>query len=109
MAYYQFDFTFVNLTALPAGASLMELYLVFSPAQYDSWYGVIPGSGDLTITTDTSAPDYGDPFELDATDKVWIEVSVLSDLTPPNQPDVLGLYLIGPYNVGDIGTEVPAP
>lgn len=105
MAHYQFDFTFVNLAALPAGAYHIGLNLFFENYEYDYGYGLIPASGDLTITTTTAAPDYGPPFELSATDKVWAQVAVTTD-----QPKkYLGVYVIGPYEVGDIGTEVPAP
>lgn len=109
MAYYQFDCTFVNLAALPTGASGISVYMIFSVPEGASGYGAIPVSGDLTISIDTSAPEFGDAFELAATDQVWLEVTVPGEPVAPDPPNNLAAYMLGPYLVGDIGTEVPAP
>ncbi|WP_138436326.1 hypothetical protein [Marinobacter shengliensis] len=106
MAYYQFDLTFVNLAALPAGASLIDVGANFSDLSSLTGYEMIQGSGDLTVTLDTSQPQFGNPYEVDAGESIWFTVSVVAG-TPPSE--FVAIYTIGPYLVGDVGTEVPAP
>lgn len=111
MAYWQFDLTFVNLAALPAGAHSIVVYAMISVSSSGglSFGADVPATGNLDFTTSTAAPEYGNPFELPPEAKVWFEVSVMNDVAPPNPPETLGIYLLGPYTVGEIGTEVPAP
>lgn len=108
MAYWQFDLTFVNLGALPEGAHAIDFFLQSSRPVGGSLgaAGDIPATGNLDLTASTTAPDYGSPFELSSEDKAWFAVTVLDSAYPP---ETLASYLLGPYTVGDVGTEVPAP
>ena len=109
MAYWQFDLTFTNLGALPAGAHSIDVYAIISGPPRPGGLAAtadMPATGDLVLTTSTAAPAGGNPFELPPEAKVWFEVAVLSE-SP--LPETLDVYLLGPYTVGDIGTEVPAP
>lgn len=111
MAYYQFDLKFVNLGALPAGAGEIYASALFSDgdASVIGEVGIVPASGDLTITIDTSAPSFGSAFELASTDKVWFSIEVSTEYTGPGTLEYLSSYTIGPYTVGAVGVEVPAP
>ena|SRR5690554_3584498 len=111
MAYWQFDLTFTNLGALPEEAHAIAIYGLFSiqGSSNISTGNLVPATGDLVLTANTAEPDYGSPFEVAPETKVWFEVTVMDGTEPPNPPELLAVYLIGPYTVGDIGTEVPAP
>lgn len=68
--------------------------------------GMISGPGDITVSASTaepgSTPDGSFPtFELIASDQVWFSVLLIDDTNK-----MTALYSIGPYTVGDIGTEV---
>ena len=72
-------------------------------------FGMLPESGDFTVSASTAEPGgiilgAFPPFELAASDQVWFTV-MLAD----GSNTMTNLYSIGPYTVGDIGTEVPAP
>jgi len=106
MAYWQFDLTFTNLGALPAGAGAIGIYTILSgppwPGNLSSG-APLPATGDLDFTLSTLSPSYGDPFELPPETKVWFEVTVLTEAA--SQGETLDAYLIGPYTVGEVGTE----
>jgi|SRR5690554_3710203 len=109
MAYWQFDLTFTNLGALPEGSAVI-LVRTFSSTGFEAvHFRALPESESLTVSASTAEPggtiigNYP-PFELIASDQVWFVVMLASSAnTVPN------LYSIGPYTVGDIGTEVPSP
>lgn len=103
MAYWQFDLTFVNLEALPAGADNLTVQGIFaSPYDYVGVGLAVSPPGSLTASMNT-IDDVYDPFELAPSEKVWFMVDVEA-----SGQRVLST-LLGPYTVGDIGTEVPAP
>lgn len=109
MAYWQFDLKFVNLAALPAGAYSLGVYAMFSTGD-ERWFEAdVPATGDLSVTLSTAAPPYNSPFELSSEDKAWFQVTVLTEFVFPGPQEYLSIYQLGPYTVGDIGTEVPAP
>ena len=59
MAYWQFDMTFTNLGALPAGAGAILADAIFSiPGVGELSPGAeVPATGDLYFTTSTAAPE----------------------------------------------------
>lgn len=109
MAYWQFDLTFTNLGALPAGSSGVLVNTLSSTGSDALHFGILSGPGDLTIGASTAAPGGSalgpfPAFELSASDQVWFTV-MLAD----GSNTMTNLHSIGPYTVGDVGTEVPAP
>lgn len=111
MAYYQFDLNLINLAALPSGANSYSVRLIFSgsnesPARY--FDEPFPASQSITVDTRDAEPGSSfppPPFELSATDDMWVDIEAVNI----NGSDYLAQmkYTLGPYTVGDVGTEVP--
>lgn len=103
MADWQIDLTFVNLGAMP---EIKTLY--FSVEASNGWgetpYMAPDENGQIAASVTLSGAV--------ATEKCWVIVHAFSGPLPegPGEfPDRTGIWVLGPYTVGDIGTEVPAP
>lgn len=108
MAYYQFDLTIINFSAyLMATPNFYDLKVTarFSGSDLYDNAAYSGGAGDfIYFTSNTSSPSTFAPFELSASDKVWF------DLESEDENGLLiEAWRVGPYTVGDVGTEVPAP
>jgi len=106
MAYWEFDLTFTNLGALPEGSLVLVVRAMSSTGFEAVRFEMLSGSESLTLIPSTADPGgtiLGDlpTFELDASDEVWFTV-MLSN----GSNTMTNLYSIGPYTVGDVGTEV---
>jgi hypothetical protein len=113
MAYYQFDLTFINLEDLPPGSFAISVQLKIGVAgigpNKNAAYDDLPTSGDYSLSYSTAGPPSGDPFQLDATDQMWIVAEIYSEYTGPDTDQLLVHHALGPYSAGDIGTVVAAP
>jgi|SRR5690554_4196130 len=99
MAYWQFDLTFVNLGALPAGSEVLAIQAVFENSQhFITGQSAFSPPGSVSVPMSTTNGQNGS-FELDYSAKVWFMVTVIA-----NNQRALATTL-GPSTVGDIGTE----
>lgn len=113
MAYYQFDLTFTNLGALPASTYDWGVRFFFSDSTETVtryFEGPFPASQAITVDTRNAEPDSPNPppaFELSASAYMWVEMQAYR-MEGGDFFTVL-LHTLGPYTVGDVGTEVPPP
>ena len=107
MAYYSFDFT---VTGIPSGVTDIVGICEFSSAGYGGQ--LVPGPtdsfGNMTFSIDTSvggSHPADDPVDVLASEKIWINFKATYE-EGAQQPETIGIYLIGPYIVSEAGTVV---
>lgn len=113
MAYYRFEIK-VDAGAHPDANVLIGEGVISNgqKAELNADPGFGPGTADglggysvLNISTEPGIQVGYDGADLSGSEEIWFRLVEVDAATST----IRKVYLIGPYTVGDIGTEVPAP